>query len=84
MRLVPETAIDPRLMPWATIVKPLLAAFLNLRCRHQAIHGANTCRQSKRNYHNPAIANAVVANPYDIQDVIANFNHHRKILMEYK
>lgn len=83
MRLVPETAIDPRLMPWATIVKPLLAAFLNLRCRHQAIHDI-ACRQSERNYHNPATADAVAANPHDIQAAIANFNHHRKILIEYK
>ncbi len=59
MRLVPETAIDPRLMPWATIVKPLLAAFFNLRCRHPTTHDDIACRQSEWNHHNPATADAV-------------------------
>ena len=47
--------VDPRLTPWATIVKPLLAAFFNLRCRHQT----TACRQSERDYHNPTTASAV-------------------------
>lgn len=84
MRLVPETAIDPRLMPWATIVKPLLAAFLTCVADTEQSTAPTLAAIPNETHHNPATANAVAANPYDIQAVIANFKNRRKILIEYK